>query len=316
MLLSTYVPEPSQLILPANVYGSGTFTIYPDHLLAVRDISLYTWAFTLGADHGTFTASPPHINDSWSVTAVNGATLIVSNGKISATSTMRVATSPTASGKKIVLVGDSLTEDGRYADTLASLLPSWTFLGLKTSPYGGTKNEGHSGKTALWFHTDPSSPFVNGGVLDIPNYITQIGDTPNIVYIMLGINDMINTTLLNMSVYIGLFFGHLDALIAAWEAAGATVYLGIEPPGNAREDAFWNDYGRIGGTITRWRWKQVHAYMVYQMMITYASRLIPCHLGIDLAGGYAVLSGVHPQASGYTQVGTQIYNALAYIYQT
>jgi hypothetical protein len=101
-----------------------------------------------------------------------------------------------ASGtKKILMVGDSTMTGGAkyYFDKLISIFSGLTLTSLGTQSTDGVNHEGYSGKTYKWLVDDVNSPFTKAGVLDISAYFTDnVIDTPDIVYLRMGINDIYN----------------------------------------------------------------------------------------------------------------------------
>ena len=73
-----------------------------------------------------------------------------------------------------------------------------------------------------------------------------------------------------------------------------------------------HDYG---ASIPRWRWIQVHHRLVQRMIVRYASRLVPIHLGIDPVQGFDPSCAVHPNPSGYKQLAQAMHDALAFRFQ-
>jgi lysophospholipase L1-like esterase len=105
-------------------------------------------------------------------------------------------------GKKILTIGDSFTDGADILIPLKQILQSKkyksTFIGTRSN--SDIHHEGRGGWTAAaymnlnrkWY---PNSPFLNGTRLDFNYYFHNIlKDTPDIVMIQLGVNDVLGLT--------------------------------------------------------------------------------------------------------------------------
>lgn len=93
---------------------------------------------------------------------------------------------------KVLCVGDSLTTPGSWVSMLASN-SSGRIETLGTSVAMGVNFQAESGQTWSWFCSDAASPFVSSGVLNMSNYFANvISNTPDYVFVHLGINDVWN----------------------------------------------------------------------------------------------------------------------------
>lgn len=272
-----------------------------------------------------------------------------SRGKVlqQARTTLHVA--PRTAGEhrnvRLLIVGDSLTHASAYPNEIARRLsepgnPKWTMLGTH-KPGGvspGVAHEGYGGWTWAAFLTrfdsaqappagnppapKSTSPFVyadgNGqGVLDLPRYFREHCDNqpPDVVLFLLGINDCFGAkpedrTAMDLSINATL--DNAEKLLAAFrQAAPKAVFgIGLTPPPNSREEAFFANYK---GQYTRWGWKRIQHRLVQRMLERFGKResegiqLVPTELNIDPIDGYPVNNGVHPNGEGYAQLGTSFY---------
>ena len=86
--------------------------------------------------------------------------------------------------------------------------------------------------------------------------------------------------------------------------------IGITTPANARPAAFQANYGDADRI---WRWKHIQRRLVERIIVEYRGRedegifLIPAHLGLDNVSGFPSNNAVHPNATGYNQMGDSFY---------
>ena len=91
--------------------------------------------------------------------------------------------------------------------------------------------------------------------------------------------------------------------------------VGLTTPPNSRESGFEANYK---GQYHRWEWKRVQHELVRRELEHFGGRekdriyVIPTELNIDCVDGYPVDNGVHPNATGYKQIGASIYCWLKY----
>ena len=63
----------------------------------------------------------------------------------------------------------------------------------------------------------------------------------------------------------------------------------------------------------RWNWRQVQHRIVERQLEHFGQRegenifLVPTELNLDIVGGYPDNNAVHPNATGYQQIGASIY---------
>lgn len=261
--------------------------------------------------------------------------------------TVKIAPKNAGAGRdlKLLIVGDSLTHGTLYPNEMARLLsepgnPKWTMLGTHkpASAKPGVAHEGYGGWTWSSFLTkfDPkpagvtagplarksTSPFIfadeqGKGVFDLPRYFHESCDsqTPDAVTFLLGINDCFGAPPdkpAAMDKHIDGVLDKAEQLLAAFRKAApkAVLAVGLTTPPNARESGFEANYK---GKYHRWGWKRIQHRLVQRMMARLGSRtadhifLVPTELNLDPVAGYPVDNGVHPNSTGYTQIGTSFY---------
>jgi len=262
------------------------------------------------------------------------------------TTTLHVAPRHAGAGRRLrlLVVGDSLTAASLYPNEMARLLagpdnPRWTMLGTHKPPSAakGVAHEGYGGWTWAAFlsrYNDKlghpfddkgkrwSSPFVYAGVdgkpaLDLPRYFREhcSGEPPDVVTVLLGINDCFRANpndLAAMDANISAMLDHAEKLLKAFRAAAprTAFAIGLTTPPNARESGFEANYQ---GKYHRWDWKRIQHRLVQRMMERLGGReregihLVPTELNLDPVDGYPNNNGVHPNATGYQQIGASFY---------
>lgn len=264
-----------------------------------------------------------------------------------AKTTLRVVPSAAGKDRalRLLIVGDSLTAATAYPNEIARLLsgpanPKWTMLGTAPARGGkpGVAHEGYGGwrwQTFLseWATTPAgtaagplarrtTSPFLfadaNGkGALDIPRYFKEHCDNqpPDVVTFLLGINDCFGANPDDPAAMDRHIDGVLDnahKLIAAFRKAApdAALAVGLTTPPNSREEGFEANYH---GKYHRWGWKRIQHRLVQRMLERFGKRpadrlfLVPTELNLDPIAGYPNNNGVHPNATGYAQIGASFY---------
>ena len=259
-----------------------------------------------------------------------------------ATTKLQVTSADAGSGKSIrlLIVGDSLTHASLYPNELSRLLqspgnPKLTMLGTHRPPSAaeGVAHEGYGGWTWSRFvshyepHPDPtqhkfSSPFVfldsnEQPKLDVTRYIDEHcdGQAPDYVVFLLGINDCFGAPPDDpqaMDANIDDMFKHAETLLADFRKAAPQAHFGIclTPAPNSRQEAFQANYQ---DKYTRWGWKRIQHRLVERQLEHFAEdtqrnlSLIPTQVNIDPIDGYPADNAVHPNQSGYQQIGTSIY---------
>ena len=222
--------------------------------------------------------------------------------------------------KKILFIGDSLTNGGitYFAAKINELLPNLTLTYLGTQ--GTTvKHEGRSG-WAFYSFVNTGSPFVKSGSLNIPAYFTDNSiATPDIVYIALGINDTFDQCNLTgdgltdteTTAIINIAKTLIDGFLAY--NASLKIILGI-PTLTENTGAGWNaNYDELVYSQNLFI-QNLHKYRValvtafaggaYNIRVdcSYEAILIDRNEGYPKTGGIHT-NGVHPDQSGYEQLG-------------
>ncbi len=241
---------------------------------------------------------------------------------------------------RLMVIGDSLTSPTIYVAEMARLAaapgnPKLTFLGthrpVKNRPELG--HEGYGGWTWQRFasHYEPqpdvaarkfSSPFVFLGadgkpMLDLPRYLKEKCDNqpPDVVTFLLGINDCFGAnpeSTKAMDERIDAMMGWADQFLAAWRAAApnADLAIGLTTPPNSREAGFEANYK---GRYHRWGWKRIQHRLVERQIAKWSGQsaqrlfVVPTELDLDPVDGYPTNNGVHPNATGYQQIGHSFY---------
>ena len=178
--------------------------------------------------------------------------------------------------------------------------------------------------------TVSGNPFWIGGALNYPQYLTNNSlATPDWVVIHLGINDAFGYTTDATVVAAAIAaFVNLDLLITSIKAAGAGVKVALMiPTPPASQDGFAASYGT---GQTAWRNKRNIMLWAKELITKYtgqeASRiyLVPSNTALDVVNGYPLLTaapvnsrssitvqrqsnGVHPDTSGYQQIGDALW---------
>ena len=278
------------------------------------------------------------------ITVKDAQDKVLEHGKI----VLRVVPRNAGEGRsmRILIVGDSLTNATHYPHEIARLLsephnPKWTMLGTHkpASALPGVMHEGYGGWTWASFLTkwDPqpagvtagpparksTSPFIfadaqGKGVFDLPRYFRESchNQAPDVVTFLLGINDCFAANpedLSAMDKHINGVLDHADKLLAAFHAASpeAVLAVGLTTPPNARESGFEANYK---GKYHRWGWKRIQHRLVQRMLERLGNRqqegihLVPAELNLDPVDGYPDNNGVHPNPTGYAQIGASFYS--------
>lgn len=335
---------PLQLTLPPATYAvpGVEMNIYFDNVVLTETSGAYRFQVT--CDIGTSEERRWTLLPAAADVGEHPLTIAVSDSSGKelgrAVTVLRIVPADAGAGRSIrlLIVGDSLTHATVYANEMARLLslpgnPRWTMLGTHRPPQAadGVAHEGYGGWTWNRFltHHEPnpdgtyrkrSSPFVYLGadgrpVLDLKRYFDEAcgGERPDFVTILLGINDCFGADPedpAKMDTTIDSMLANADTLLAAFREAAPDAELGIclTPPPNSREEGFQANYQ---GKYHRWGWKRIQHRLVRRELSHFADRenvfIVPIELNLDPVDGYPVNNGVHPNASGYQQIGASIY---------
>ena len=209
------------------------------------------------------------------------------------------------------------------------------------------RHEGYGGWTAYRFAThytgatrdkpfnEWGSPFLykdgeNPPEIDFSRYCAENngGAAPNFVTIFLGCNDVFGAKDDTLESTIDGIFQNMDLLIGMVHALDSTTRIGlIAPvPPAASQDAFGLAYQNVH---TRWQYLKNQHRLLERMNETYGGHeaeglsLIPAYINLDCERNYPVgevpanartevkvpriYDSVHPNASGYQQIGDSIY---------
>ena len=338
---------PLQLTLPPTWYGvPGTpVSLYYDNVVLTEKPESYKFEVTCDigtseARRWTVTPADKDVGDhAMQVTVKDAQGHVIEQAQ----TTLHIAPRNAGAGRelKLLIVGDSLTAATVYPNEIGRLLsqpanPKWTMLSdhKPASAGPGVAHEGYGGWTWASFlsrysikpsPTDKnpvSSPFVYADAkgkpaLDFPRYFREHcgGQTPDVVTFLLGINDCFHVKADDAAAVGKTIDGALDnadKLITAFHAAApnAVFAVGLTTPPNSREEGFEANYH---GKYHRWGWKQIQHRLVRRMMERFGDGkkpgviLVPTELNLDPVDGYPVNNGVHPNATGYAQIGVSYY---------
>jgi lysophospholipase L1-like esterase len=340
-------PASLRLTLPPTIYAVPAVEMslyFSNTVLAAATEEL---SFTVACDVGETDANRWKINATAKQAGEHALTLKVSDrsGRLLTQGTTKVRVVPAEAGRgqdiALLMIGDSLTHASHYPNEVARLLsqpgnPKWQMLGTH-KPDGAAANvahEGYGGWTWRAFNSrfDPTpalpgqtnrSPFVftagqeQAPTLDVARYIMERcgGQTPDYVTFLLGINDCFGLKAENpqsLDAGIAEIFREAEKLLAAFRQAAPHAELGVclTTPPNIRDAAFVANYQTA---YPRWNWRQVQHRLVERQLEHFGQResegifLVPTELNLDTFGGYPDNNAVHPNATGYQQIGTSIY---------
>lgn len=327
-----------QLNLPPTIYAvpDVPLTVYFDNLVLTEHAEQYR--FDVIADVGASNSSTWTVNPTPADVGTHAVTITVrdadASAKVIESAKTTLVVSPQNAGAaksvRMLLVGDSLTAATLYPNELARLLngpgnPQWSMVGTVRPPVAapGVVSEGYGGWTWRAF-LSPPSPFLfqgDGGAtqLDVERYVKDRdgGAPPDVVTFQLGINDCIGADPDNdvaTEARITAVLADAERLIAGFSTAlpNATIGIGLTTPPNASESAFVATYG-VDGKFHRWPWKRVQHRLVERMIEQFSNRaaerikIIPTNVSLDTVGGYDATSAIHPNATGYAQIGASFY---------
>ncbi|MDA7920129.1 SGNH/GDSL hydrolase family protein [Verrucomicrobiales bacterium] len=240
----------------------------------------------------------------------------------------------------LLVVGDSLTNASRYPNTIARLLeepgnPEWRMMGTHHPKSADLKvfHEGYGGWTWARFNTryEPeenqtgktrTSPFVflseeGEPGLNVPRYFSEFhdGELPDIVFILLGINDCFHPDPEDpaaIEARIDTMMEQAEIFLASLKEAApqAMIGIGLTPAANDREGAFVANYGK---KYTRDGWRRIQRRLVQRQIEAFSGRkgenlyVVPTSHSVDPHLGYPDDNAVHPNDSGYESIGRNVY---------
>jgi hypothetical protein len=294
-----------------TIYGDSLIDISNDNSLSV------TYTCGIGVQTGNNLVITPVVGDigdhSLRIKFNVGSRIIEDK-----TITLSVIVGASGGDKNILMVGDSTMVSGAvsYATALDTILNSCTLTYLGTKG-GAVKYEGGVGGTWNDYIT-AGSVFFKAGVVDVPAYFTDNTiDTPDYVYIRLGINDTFahcaiagnGLTALEIAAIITKAKILIDAFLAY--NADLIVILGV-PTITGSTTVAWNiDYDESVYSQDMYI-ENIHKYwdaFIAEFANGVYNARVDCSyeaINISRSTGYAEAanSGVHPIAVGYSQLGT------------
>jgi lysophospholipase L1-like esterase len=305
-----------QLVMPVDIWATvgAEVDIYLAHLALDEDGTIdYAWtasgpAGTLSADHWAWT--PGAAGDSMLTLSLTGG------GRAASASTTIHTGDGALAATKLVLVGDSLTDNSLWPCAVAAALTGETLLGTQVD--GGCRNEGATGKTWQWFYSDADSPMTAAdGSIDIASYLATLGDTPDVVVWHLGINDFFGPVWVAGEAYWTSFVnGKIEAyivpMLAAWRAAAPSTIHGLMLITDGSADVASWEANYDPPSDDPWlfaRKKQIANKLLIRRFSTASPQgiyVVPSHLAIDKVSGYPAGNALHPRAAGYAQLTAEV----------
>lgn len=245
--------------------------------------------------------------------------------------------------RKLLVIGDSITDDGKYLAELVNLFNgdtkyTLTLVGRRTATRNDSAgnsrtiyHEGNGGWTLTDYYSGGSSPFLSAGSFSFSYYLSNNSITMSAsdwVFIELGINDVsYSTDDVALQTKIDTFLTQLSAVITNIKAAVSGIRIGIclTIPPSISQSAFGDDYSLSVNLV---RYKRNRDKLVEAVLAVYNNDavtnvyLVPINLGLDTLFNMQTTStqvnarnslyytrqtnAVHPAASGYYQIADQI----------
>jgi lysophospholipase L1-like esterase len=331
--------KPIYINLPPKIYGlvGQELNIYFDNIISDKDTKFeFDVICSIGGHYDNYFRVTPTTSGTFPITVV-----AYKNNKEVARASANIIVKSISVGngvnKKVLIIGDS-TIDNTFLvphlyNNFSSDVMKITPLGIRgTAPY---KHEGRAGwGVDLYFGDNPSytSPFMLNGVFDFSQYITTNGlQTPDYVFINLGINDVFGVTEgATLDSKISTIMSRYQTMINSIKTQNPNVKVCIccTIPPNYSQDSFGVCYG--SGT-TRKDYKRTNFIFVQNLIQTFQNReaeniyLVPIHLNLDTRYNFGLTTaqvnnrntktidfpgnngeeqnpGVHPAESGYWQI--------------
>ena len=322
-------------------------SIYHDNIVLTEKPQNYRFEFqcslgTSEARRWTVTPSDKDVGDHpVEVTVKDQAGQVIESGRL----TLHISPRMAGEGKslRLLIVGDSLTNASMYPNEVAKMLarpgnPKWTMIGthkpagvapdVRHEGYGGWKWADFltkfapqpAGVTAGPLARKSTSPFLFADdaqkpVFDLPRYFRENSDgqPPDVVTFLLGINDCFAANPDSPDAKITEVLANAEKLLAEFHKAASKAQLavGLTTPPNARQSGFTANYK---DKYPRWGWKRIQHRLVQRMLQQFSGReaqnihLVPTELNLDPLDGYPENNGVHPNATGYAQIGHSFYS--------
>ncbi len=239
---------------------------------------------------------------------------------------------------RIALTGDSLTARGKYVDALATIAAQHThamklvLVGTLGTTSGGNAHDGENGSSWLRYRNQwggrPSSgaqdsPIVNGGygVLDLPNYATNLGGLPpDVIVYMFGINLIFTaSTLGNSQIFVNQEHTRANEIFTEWQSVypNARHLFALTTPGSSDESVYEALYGVGHALADQYRWETYQRSEIAQQIIDFGGREVTDKIylatpatGTDPINGYPVDDPIHIDDSGGVDVAESIYAAI------
>jgi lysophospholipase L1-like esterase len=241
------------------------------------------------------------------------------------------ANAPAGAARKLLVIGDSLTAANtwtqRLLDVDAANANSVQLTMIGTQGTAPNKHEGQGGWSVPRYHSPgvtffAANPFteISTSKFNFSYYLTNTTQTtPDIVAIMLGINDVFGQTSdAAAKSKADASIAMLDEIIGLTAGAGVTslksvsptikTLLVIEPFGHDEQDSYGVDYS-LGQSQYRGR-RNIGIYaktLIDHYAASEADNVFLCaaHAVLDLAADYTS-NGVHPNATGYNKIGDTV----------
>lgn len=340
------VPQ-GPVYLPPRLYAvpGKELNIYFDNLSVLPLPGAVEVAAKVGAqfaDRYSFTPKPEHTGTHPLRLEWRDA-----EGEILASAETEIVVAPAAVAPrsvKVLMIGDSLTNATIYPRHIAGALRAdkfeVSFVGShagngKPAAEDGVVHEGYGGWqfshfVNRWTPGDAfraKSPFLAGpGKLDIPGFLAKKGGVPDVITVLLGVNDIAACTRETLPAKLESISRDADTLLNALAEAApkAKIGVGLIPPPAASQDAFGFNYTTRINRVQYLR----NTFALWQMMEKkYRNHprfeLVPVNVNIDCRNNYPVRktpynaqnpetymmqnNAVHPAASGYRQIGDSFY---------
>ena len=224
--------------------------------------------------------------------------------------------------KTITIIGNSLVDAGGD-DELVQVraifdLMTWTGIGL--TGIAPNLREGYPGTTYSWMISVEASPFVKAGVVNIPAYYTDNGlAVPDFIYLRQGVNDAFTFGNGFNDAEQFRWVQRINELVDGFLAHDASVEIIVGMP-TSSENTGDGWYASYGDTRDQNEYLRIIGLMRTLIIDTYSDYDVRVHIStapyfLDRDDGYPKTegvhnNGVHPDASGYVQLGSGLANVL------
>ncbi len=252
----------------------------------------------------------------------------------------------------ILVVGDSLTAASAYPERIFALSKepgklAMTMIGSRgngperSAVPGGLAHEGYGGWTWNSFASGKNSKFLQfpendntkTGTLNFQAFLDQCnnGKAPDVITVMLGINDIFSAQDQNIDSRIQAIFEKMELLLVEFRKVAPQALIGVAliPPGAGSQDAFGANY-TCGQT--RWQYNRNQRRYNAALAAKFNSAnpldisLVPVYINLDCLNNYPLITaevnhgnpaqitrlnnGVHPSTAGYNQIGDSFFSWL------